>query len=392
MSLKRLIFLVNLYTFCVGTIFILPVIIPYYNDHLGLTFQQFMIGEAVFAAVIIAMEIPSGWMSDVWNRKYTLMIGCATALAGYTCMLFATGFYSAVLAQAILGVGVACNSGTVTSILYDSLVAKGKEHLYQRLEGKRHAIGLYAVAIGAIGGGILYQIDGRLPLALDVMTLTMALIVASLLIEPERIKRVALHNPLKDMYETVRYALHGHKEIGGIIIVSTVLFCTTKMVMWTQQPYMQFVNIPTAWFGYIIAGGFLFGGVMGQFGHRWNHNLSNRHMIMILTGMVIGLMVLAMIFQIQPFIVCVLMVSGVWGFGFPFVQNAINKHADPARRATILSTLGFLISLMFIPASVMMGFLDEQYSIIYAMGYLVVQLLMLSSIGFYLWAKGTREA
>lgn len=392
MSLKRLIFLVNAYQFCVGTIFILPVIIPYYNDHLGLTFRQFMIGEAVFAAVIIAMEIPSGWMSDIWSRKYTLMIGCATAIAGYTGMLLASGVYSAVFAQAVLGIGVACNSGTITAILYDSLKAKGKEHLYQRLEGKRHGIGLYAVAIGSIAGGVLYQIDGRLPLILDVITLVCAFTIAGLLVEPHREKRAAGHHPIKDMWITIRYAIHGHKEIAGIIIVSTVLFCTTKMVMWTQQPYMQLIDIPTAWFGYIIAGGFLFGGAVGQFGHRLNHALSNRYMLALLVCAVVLLMGGAILLPCPPSVIMVLTVSGIWGFGFPFVQNAINKHADPARRATILSTLGFFISLMFIPAGVVMGYLDEHYSILYAMAYLIIQLGLLSMIGLYLWSKGTAKA
>lgn len=387
MSLKRLIFLINFYQFCIGTIFILPVIIPYYQDHLGLTFQQFLIGEALFAAIIITMEIPSGWMSDVWSRKYTLMLGCATMILGYGLLLLSTGLYTAITAQAILGIGVACNSGTVTSILYDSLKAKGKEHLYQRLEGKRHGIGLYAVALGSIMGGFLYQIDIQLPLIFDIITLILAFIITMFLVEPIRTKRVMNTNPLQDMFVTIKYALHGHKEIAGIIIVSTILFCTTKMVMWTQQPYMQIVEIPTSWFGYIIAGGFLFGGMAGHLGHYIKHNLSNRKMMMLLTIFTIMFLLLSIIFNVPYAIIFILLVSGVWGFGFPFVQNAINKHADPARRATILSTLGFLISVAFIPASMVMGYLDETYSIISVIGYLIVQLIMLSSVGFWLWNR-----
>jgi MFS family permease len=253
--------------------------VPYYNNQIGLSFHDLMIGEAVFAGIIILMEVPSGWMSDVWSRKGTIIIGSVCAAIGYSIMLYAYNLPTAIVGQAIIGVGVAFNSGTVTSILYDSLAMNGKEHLYQRLEGKRHAMGLYAIAIASVLGGIFYQVDPYIPLKLDVVTLCLAMVAAFLIVEPNRIKKTSEHHPIKDMMVTIKYALHGHKEIAGIIIVSTVLFCSTKMFMWSQQPYMQSVNISTEWFGYIMAGGFLFSGFCGHFGHKINHNMSNRRMI-----------------------------------------------------------------------------------------------------------------
>ena len=392
MNLKRQIFLVNLYSFCIHTIFVLAIIIPYYQNQIGLSFHEFMIGEAVFAGVIIAMEVPSGWMSDVWSRKGTLIVGTLFAIVGYTTMLHADNLPTAILGQAITGVGVAFNSGTITSILYDSLAMKGKEHLYQRLEGKRHGIGLYAIAIASVIGGILYQIDPYLPLKLDVATLFVALGGIFFIVEPDRIKKEAEHHPIKDMLMTMKYALYGHKEIAGIIIVSTVLFCSTKLYMWTQQPYMQFVEIPTSWFGYIIAGGFLFGGLMGQFGHKIQLNISNRHMLMMLTAIPVLATIGAIILPFQSSIIFILMVSGVWGFGFPFVQNAINKHADPARRATILSSLGLLISIMFIPSGLILGWLEENISIQAGLSYIAIQLGVLSIIGFWLWNRGSKKS
>lgn len=391
MNVRLNIRLVYFYVFCVNTIFVLPVLLPFFQNQLGLTFQQLLMGEALFAAVVIAMEVPSGWMSDVWSRRGTLMVGCVFGFISFVGMMFATDFWAVMFFMAMMGVGVACNSGTVTSIIYDSLAMKGREDLYQQLEGKRHAISLYSVAFAAAAGGLMYQFHPKLPLLLDAGTELAAFVCAFFITEPTRIKRAVQKNPLHDMWLTMKYAMHGHKEIAGIIIVSTVLFCTTKMAMWAQQPYMQFVDIPTVWFGFIMATGFLFGGTIGFFGHRFNHNLSNRHMIMTLVGVSACALLFGVIYHGYYSIVSILLLSGIWGFGFPFVQNAINKYADPARRATILSTLGLLISLMFIPASLMMGYLDEKFSILHALAYIVAQLLILSAIGFALWARGTKN-
>jgi len=114
-------------------------------------------------------------------------------------------------------------------------------------------------------------------------------------------------------------------------------------------------------------------------------------MIGFLVGLCCGLSIFAAMVPHQGAIICILLISGVWGFGFPFVQNAINKYADPARRATILSTLGLLISLMFIPASIILGWLTDEYSIRYGLIYLAGQLILIAGIGFLLWARGAKK-
>ena len=50
-----------------------------------------------------------------------------------------------------------------------------------------------------------------------------------------------------------------------------------------------------------------------------------------------------------------------------------------------------MISATFIPASLIMGYMDETYSILYAIGYLVAQLFIMSAVGFWLWARGVRK-
>jgi cyanate permease len=114
-------------------------------------------------------------------------------------------------------------------------------------------------------------------------------------------------------------------------------------------------------------------------------------MIMMMCGIGAIGAILPALYPAQASIIFILMMSGIWGFGFPFVQNAINKHAEPARRATILSTLGLLISLMFIPASLMIGYFDEVYDIKTSLMFLAGQLFLLSFIGFYFWNKGIQE-
>ena len=48
--------------------------VPYLTTQ-GISMRQFMELQAVFALVILAGEVPSGLLSDLWGRKKTLLLG-----------------------------------------------------------------------------------------------------------------------------------------------------------------------------------------------------------------------------------------------------------------------------------------------------------------------------
>lgn len=135
---NRNVTLLLLHTVCVNMIFILPVLVPYYRDVIGIGFREFMIGEAAFSAVMILMEVPTGWLSDVWGRKKTMVVSTVTGLAGWGLLWHADSFAEAVIAQASLGVAVSLLLGTNSALLYDSLLGAGREGEYRALEGRRH--------------------------------------------------------------------------------------------------------------------------------------------------------------------------------------------------------------------------------------------------------------
>ena len=72
---QRNIPLLNIYAALLGFLPIIAVVVPYYQHQIGLSFQDFLMIEAIFSAVVVAMEVPSGWLSDLWRRKFVLALG-----------------------------------------------------------------------------------------------------------------------------------------------------------------------------------------------------------------------------------------------------------------------------------------------------------------------------
>lgn len=344
--------------------FIVPVLVPYYRDKMGLTFQDLMIGEVLFALTIVLLEMPSGWISDVWKRTHVLILGALFAFIGYGLLVIGTGFWWAIAAQITIGVSVSLISGTNIALLYDSLLSCGKEKDFRRLAGRRMAVGFYSISIASIAGGLLYSINIMLPILVQVSILAVAIAVACMMVEPERHKKEPLKNPFADIVVTLNYTLRNDINIGIILIFSSALFCATKLIMWIQQPYYIALEINEAWFGFLMAAGFVLAGFSSQLGYKLDGLFSNVKSLVLIWLVAIMVSLYCGLF-VNWIGVALLIIGGscLFGIGRPRVEDALNKRISSERRGTILSTQSLLISLAFIPAALIMGWLHEHHGI-----------------------------
>lgn len=382
--------LILAFTAGMNMIFVLPVLIPYYREVIGLGFTEFMLGEAAFSVVMIVMEVPSGWLSDVWRRKAVLALGSLAYLAGFTLFMLADSFLTATLAQAWLGVGVSLVSGTINAVLYDTLLAQGREAEYRRLEGRRHGVALYSVGLAALAGGFLYAVHPKLPLALSIVAGVLCLVSALALIEPPRLKAPVRRSPFHDMLLTLRFALGGQRDIAGVIAIGALLFAVSKCFLWAQQAYYLALGLPEQWFGPLVALGFLLGGLAGQWGHRLGDRLGHRTVL----ALILGLEVLACAGAggVLGWHGVPLLLTGslVWGFGWPHVQDYINRRVDSARRATVLSTASLMIQLVFVPVGTGLGWVSDGFGIGVALLVLGGVALLIGGVALRAAAAGSR--
>ena len=204
MRVDRNVKLLNLHALCVNMAFVIPVIMPFYRDEMGLSFQDFLLGEAAFAATVVLLDVPCGWLSDQWQRKHILALGTLMELTGYALLLMSKGLLMAALAQSVIGVGICLFNGTNSAILYESLMAEGREGEYRRREGKRGGLGLYSVAFASVVGGLIYPHNHLLPVTLAVVVQSIGLFFAVALDEPERHRKRPEKHPVADIIETTR--------------------------------------------------------------------------------------------------------------------------------------------------------------------------------------------
>ena len=172
-------------------VFLVPVIVPYFAQEIGLTFQEFLASESVFAATVVLMEVPSGWLADIWKRKSAIVLGGIFAATGMALLLPADGFFDTAVAQAFMGVGISLFSGADSALLYDALHQHGRADRYRVIEGRRHGFGMYAVALSSLVGAWLFTIDPILTVWGMIVSYLATAGFALFLADPERRRHIA---------------------------------------------------------------------------------------------------------------------------------------------------------------------------------------------------------
>jgi predicted MFS family arabinose efflux permease len=364
MRIQRNLRLIDIYTIGMNMILIVPVLLPYYRDQIGIGFREFLISESCFAAVIIMGDVPTGWISDVWQRKHAFGLGILFLIMGYSCLLIARSFAMVIATQMILGVGISLCNGTNTAILYDSLLSVGREAEYRKREGRRQALCMYTIAASSIVGSIIYTQFHHLPLIVGIMGLLAALVAVCALDEPERHKIASARHPLRDIIAATKYALHDHVEIAFIIFAAGAFFATTKLMMWSQQPYYMVLKVPEAWYGTLMAVGFMLSGLSSHLSHLLDGRITAPRALAIIWLMAI---IVCLGSSIGPgwHGIALLMFGGscLYGIAMPRVNQVINSNVDSSRRATVLSTLSTMGSVYFIPLSMIMSVVSKHWGI-----------------------------
>lgn len=385
-NLVRNVWLLEVMTVIDNAIFILPVIYVYYAGK-GLSLSEFYWVQAIFALSAVLFEVPSGYLSDIWRRKNILLIGSVFGLLGWAVVWQAHGFWQVVAGEVLLAVAMSFYSGTNSSLLYDSLLALGRENEFKRLEGRRFSYMLGTVALASLAGGWLYRQPGgeEWPMLLTLVFQVPVIALPLLMVEPPRTLLDEHPNPLRRFAAGLKLAAAGHPEVKWIILLSGVMMATTLTGHWFQQPYWEQLGLDKFWFGVLSAVALSLGALASQMSHRVEALLGARRTVWLLAGLVLlALIVPGLVFSV--WVVPVMFAfSLVHGLGRPIINDALHRRVDGKVRATVLSLNGMPQRLLFFALGPLAGAISDAHGLQSAMlsiglMYLVVMAVVLFSL------------
>jgi MFS family permease len=336
---------------------VMPIVVLFYQSN-EMSMHKIFVLKAIYSVAIVAMEIPSGWMADVWGRKKTLILGSLLGSAGFLVYSFSYGFWAFVVAEIILGIGHSFVSGADSAMLYDSLKADNKTEKYTREEGRMASVGNFAEAIAGVIGGFLAAISLRTPFYFQFAVAAIAIPAALTMVEPKLHASEHVHS-IKKLVQNIRDTFIFNQNLRVSILLSAVTGTATLTFAWLVQPFFKAIDLPVEMFGIFWTALNLSVGVSSIFAHKVEEFFGKRGSILgvvlllsagyFLSGINISYWGLSFLFLFYV----------VRGIATPIFKNYINQHTKSEVRATMLSVRNFIIRITFAIIGPLLGWITD---------------------------------
>lgn len=364
----------------------IPIIVPFLQEN-GLSIREIFILESLFSAVVIVLEIPTGYFADILGRKTSMIVGLMIATLGWATYSISHGFYGFLSAEILLGIGLSFTSGADSALLYESLLGIGKSEEYKKKEGRNTAIGLIAEGSASILGGFMAIISLRSTYYSQAAITLFAIPLAFTLQEPIREKCEQRKEHIKNMLCLIKFSLYDDKKIQWIIIYSSIASGATLTMFWFSQPYFLKVGLPVFSFGIILAA-FLFSCAVFSWRAHWLEKIMGRKisLALLITAPAVGYFLLSLV--VHPLgILFIILFYFSRGINTPVVLDYINGLVTSDSRATIISIRNLVSRAFFAVIGPFAGWATDNISLEWALASCGGIFLLLGIIALFFLRK-----
>ncbi len=336
----------GLHWFSLGII--IPVMILALLDF-GFNIGQIGIAMAVMGTTVLLLELPTGGLADTVGRKRIYMISVLFYIAGYTLMLFASGFYQLIILVVLIGTGRALSSGTMDAWFIDEHKRLGgdDDHLQQDL-ARAGVVIPAALGLGTLAGGFIPDITGlfRSNIMVLIACYSLQLLLTAILIKENK---ADFNGRLTDGFRefprvlssAVKYGIR-QRNVFAILMATAALGVGLSALEQLWQPRVREISPGTGtWFLGVLSAGYFLAAAAGSgvstiilkiFRHRYALVLFLFRLVMAV--LYIGLSFAAGIGAFAPVYVILFFAHGITGSP---EMTVFNRDIPSDKRSSLLS-------------------------------------------------------
>lgn len=349
-----------------------PVLAILFLD-LGLTLDQYVMLNLVWAATIFLFEVPSGALADTFGRKNLLVVASLLMVAEMGCLLFAPKdggwllFFLCVANRFLSGLSEAAASGADEALAYDSLQENDREEAWDGVLARAMRYRSVGFVIAMILGGLLYDpavvnrilpdswaisatFAHRLPVALVLVQAFLCLFITLRMVEPKMARHGSLRETcggaVKLTLSTAKWVFTNPATLV-IVVIGMAIDCVVRNFATINSSYYRLIELPEWSFGFIGAALGLLGYVVPTIAAKMNKRFGTLACLGIIACIaLVGLLGIVPAHSRWGIAPAMLLMTTLGFLGFT-MSRALNRATDSARRATVLSVKGLAFNLAY---------------------------------------------
>ena len=325
-----------------GLVFIAPVFMLYFESR-GLEISDILMLQFIFSASSMVLEFPSGYISDKLGRKRTLVVAYASLVFAVYLFLNGVSFKTFAFAEFAFAFGYALISGTLSSLLYESLKAFGKEGEYSKVYGDIVHKQLLTIAFaGIVGGFIAKYISLDATVMATLFAFVASFILSLFLKEPS----VVNARGIKEDFIDFKLVLSS-KELIAITIFVALIYAFNQVGFWYYQPYFKAIDVDLVYFGLLFASFQIVASIGSKYANAVMQKFTKEQIFAIVSIGTLTSFIGMWWFFSYAGLVFIYLQQLVRGLFTILSSEYAHKHASDELRATTLSFMSLAKKLLF---------------------------------------------
>lgn len=342
----------------------------------GYSLAQVGLAEGIFHIVSFICEIPTGMAADLLGRKRTLAVSGVCGVLSALFMACSSSFWGVCLSMAFNALMYNFNSGTLSAIVYDSLVMAGREEDYLKVNAWLDGSWRTLSAIACLLGGFALWLGIFRAYLVTALLASTLILLAITLVEPAvtAAQQARTQNPfhnlgprlLEHIHTSVAF-LRRNPRIACKILADAGIAVPNYLLFMYLQQHLVDSGLAILWLGVALLAVRLSGSLGVLAGARWKQPLFSLTLLCA-AGVGLGTLLAG--------------ATGQWAFALAGamaayffdaiaqlrLEAAMNHDFPSDQRATLLSVDSMAYSLLMMVASPLSGVVGDLWGLPWAFG------------------------
>jgi len=329
----------------------------------GYSLLQVGLLESILHATMVAFEVPTGMVADLWGRKVSIIVGRVLLTVYLVGMVFASSFWLVAACFVVLGLGFTFISGADVALLYDSQKRLGRVGEFTRSVGLFEAAYTISLAFAMGVGGLMQSVSWVLVFGAGAAFQLVAAGACCLLTEvpagEPTAERPTLSAHVREAVSFFRRGSAGRLLLMGMALHAAVV---STYHMFAQSLFAR-AGLAVAVISPLFALESLFSAGMLARAHRLESRWGSRKALLWTLGLGVLLFPLVSAGDAGLTVLAFFLLSVGQNAFYPVANSAINREIPSGRRATLLSVLSFTTSMVIMVLFPCVGSLAERWGL-----------------------------
>ena len=377
-SLRRRLLPLYVATVLQGFLLWVPIEKLFMNE-IGFTAATVGLMAAAYAAMVPIVEIPSGILADRWSRRGVLIVAGLALAANSLLGGLSNSVQTYVLSVLPLGVYFAMYSGTMDSIIYDTVLEEtGGSDSFERVLGRVRFVESISLVASALAGGVIANLAStRVTYFLTVPFAVLSVLALLRFREPTLHKaseKVPVRAQVAQTYRTLTRGGHLRAVVALAVLTAVLL----QVIFEFGPLWLIALSAPALFFGpfwaAMVATLGLGGLLAGRLGLDRPARLGAAVVVLIGGGLaLVSSGSVAVITVAQVALALLLVVAGI------HATKRLHDAVPSSVRSGVASGVGALTWIAFLPVAGVFGLLGEGLGVRRA-GWVIVGALVLAAV------------